>query len=141
MQEMELESPDRPGRVDALVLAGSINRIALYPGNKPGRKALVELLGRPMIAYVLDALHAASSIDRVFVVGAPEVVKYAVRWPRVYWVPDGHSLVRNAWRGLHAAGTDRVLFCNPDQPLLRAEMIDDFVAKALEQDADIVSSW
>jgi CTP:molybdopterin cytidylyltransferase MocA len=127
--------------VDAVVLAGGINRIELFPGDKPGRKALVPIGGRPFIAYVLDALHRARSVDRVIVVGARAVLDCALKWPKAEGVPDGHTLVRNAWRGLHWARTDRVLFCNPDQPLLRAEMIDYFVERALAVDADLVSSW
>jgi CTP:molybdopterin cytidylyltransferase MocA len=127
--------------VDAIVLAGSVNRIPLFPGARPGYKALVELHGKPLIAYVLDTLHQSAGIGRVLVVGAPEVQAYAAQWPRVEGVPDGHQLIRNAWRGLRAAGTDRVLFCNPDQPLLRPEMVEDFLARALTTDGDLVSSW
>lgn len=126
---------------DCVVMAGSINRIPLYHGNRPGRKALVELLGRPLIAYVLDALTAARGVDRILVVGAPEVLAFASKWPRVEGVPEGRSLVDNAWRGLEAARTERVLFCNPDQPLLRTEMVDWFVDRAAQVDADVVTSW
>jgi len=127
--------------IDAVVLAGSINRIALYPGNRPGRKALVEIAGKPLMAYVLDALVASRCVRNILVVGAPEVIAYAERWPRVKGVPEGHQLIRNAWRGLRAAGSDRVLFCNPDQPLLTTEMVDDFVRRALQVDGDLVTSW
>lgn len=127
--------------VDTVLLAGSVNRIPLFPGDKPGRKALVKLLDKPLIAYVLDALHQAEGIGRVFVVGAPEVVEYASQWERVSGVPDGHQLLRNAWRGLRAATTDRVLFCNPDQPLLRTEMVEDFLQRALPTEGDLISSW
>ncbi len=127
--------------VDAVVLAGSINRIPLFPGNRPGRKALVPIQGRPMIAYVLDALKEARSVGRVLVVGSPEVLEYATRWPQVDGLLEGSSLVDNAWRGLEASSGERVLFCNPDQPLLTAEMVDCFVEQAVRQDADLVTSW
>lgn len=127
--------------VDAVLLAGSINRIALYPGAQPGYKALVEMHGKPLIAYVLDALRQAEGVGKIFVVGAPPVVEYASRWEGVSGVSDGHQLVRNAWRGLRAATTDRVLFCNPDQPLLRPEMVEDFLQRALATRGDLISSW
>jgi CTP:molybdopterin cytidylyltransferase MocA len=137
-----MEDATAPGLpLDAVILAGSINRIALYSGHEPGRKALVRLHGRPLISYVLDALHDARTVGRIIVVGAKEVLDYASRWPEVEGVREGHSLVRNAYRGVVKARTDRVLFCNPDQPLLRAEMVDDFVRRGLEKDADLVSSW
>lgn len=127
--------------VDAVVLAGSINRIALFPGDEPGYKALVELNGQTLISYVLDSLHAARQIGRIIVVSAPPVLEYASRWPRVVGIPEAESLVDNAILGLEAAQTERVLYCNPDQPLLRTEMVDDFLTQALPKDADVVSSW
>lgn len=138
---MAFDTPLASSPVDAVVLAGSVNRIPLYPGAKPGRKALVELLGKPLIAYVLDTLHRSAGVDRVLVVGAPEVLEYASQWPRVVGVADGHQLIRNAWRGLREAKTNRVLFCNPDQPLLRTEMVEDFLQRASSVEGDLISSW
>jgi CTP:molybdopterin cytidylyltransferase MocA len=127
--------------IDAVVLAGSVNRIALFPGNAPGRKALVEMNGWPLIGYVLDALEDAPSVGRIVVVGAPEVRALASRWPGVDTVPEGTTLVDNAWRGIQAGRTERVLFCNPDQPLLSAAMVERFTQRALACDADVVTSW
>lgn len=138
---MAAETAPAGEQVDAVVLAGGINRIPLFPGDRPGRKALVKLHGKPLIAYVLDALHECRSVGRVVVIGAREVLQYASQWSEVDGVPEGHTLIRNAHRGLVAARTDRVLFCNPDQPLLGPEMIDFFVDEAVKRDADMVSSW
>lgn len=130
-------------RIDAVVLAGAINRIPLFPGNRPGRKALVELHGRPMIATVLDALRGSPGVGRILVVGAPEVIEYARQWPDVTGIPERDSLLANAEAGLEAGRTDWVLFCNPDQPLLRSRMIDHFLEAAERRaaDADLVTSW
>ena len=136
------QDPSEPFPVDAVVLAGSINRIPLYPGNRPGRKALVKLHGKPLMEYVLEALRASPGVGRIFVVGAPEVLEYASRWPEVTGVAEGKTLVDNAWRGLQAAQSDWVLFCNPDQPQLRDFMVTDFLKRAGGvPDADLVSSW
>jgi CTP:molybdopterin cytidylyltransferase MocA len=141
MEPQELVNTQSLAPVDAVVLAGSVNHIRLYPGNQPGYKALVELLGRPLIAYVLDALTASPLIARIMVVGPAEVREYASRWSRVTGVPAETSLIDNAWAGLRAAHTPRALFCNPDQPMLRTEMVDDFLIRAERCDAEIVSSW
>ncbi|MFN3650320.1 MAG: NTP transferase domain-containing protein [Armatimonadota bacterium] len=127
--------------VDAVVLTGSINRVALRPGEAPGYKALVPMLGKPLVDYVLDALCRARTVNRILVVGAPVVHSYVQRWERVETVPECETLLDNAYCGLQAAGTPRVLFCHPDQPLLRPEMIDHFVEHARRQDADLVTSW
>lgn len=129
--------------IDVVVLAGAINRIPLFPGNRPGRKALVELHGRPMIATVLDALRGSPAVGRILVVGAPEVIEYAREWPNVSGIPERESLLANAEAGLEAARTDWVLFCNPDQPLLRTPMVDHFLeaAQRREAAADFITSW
>lgn len=138
----EVETASAIAPVDVVVLAGSVNRIPLCPGCRPGKKALVEMRGRPLVSYVLDVLHESRYVNRIIVVAAPEVLKYAAKWPLVDLVQEGHSLVRNVFRGLHAARTPRVLFCNPDQPLLRTEMVDDFIERAAAHpEADLVSSW
>lgn len=130
-------------QVDVVVMAGSINKIPLFPGNQPGCKALVELNGKPLIAYALDALTAARGVGAIHVVAAPEVLELARRWPRVSGVPEGNTIVENARRGLQAARSEYVLYSHPDQPLLRARMIDDFLrrAHAVKEDADVVLSW
>lgn len=138
---MNFETQSGSARLDAVVLAGSVNRIPLFPGNQPGRKALVPIGGRPLMAYVLDALVAARHVGRILVVGAPEVLAYAAHWPEVEGIPEGRSLVENVWRGLRAGRTERMLYCNPDQPLLRPEMVDHFASRARELDVDLVSSW
>ncbi len=45
-----------PAGIDVVVLAGGVNKIALYDGYQPGYKALVDFGGRPSIQYVLRAL-------------------------------------------------------------------------------------
>lgn len=127
--------------VDAVVPAGSVNRIPLVPGRINRFKALIPLQGRPLIAYVLDALTAARGVRRIFVVGPPEVLEVARQWPRVEVIPEGGSLVENVRRGLAAASTERVLVCNPDQPLLRPHVVEAFLQAALPLDADLVSIW
>src|ERR1041385_6829541 len=86
--------------LDAVVLAGSVNRISLFPGDTPGRKALVQVRGRPMLGYVLDALTGCAAVGRIVVVGPPEVRALASRWPGVDTLPEGRSLVDNAWLGI-----------------------------------------
>jgi len=135
---LRAESPEKP---DVVILAGGINRIAMFPGNRPGRKALLPMRGRPLISYVLDALKHSETVGRILVVAHPEVLEYVCRWQGVEGIREGYSLIRNARRGLLHATSERVLFCNPDQPLLTPAMIDDFVRQGLAKDADIVSSW
>jgi len=57
--------------VDALLFAGGVPGPAdpLYPLTRGQPKALLEVAGKPMIQWVLDALGAARTVRRVIVVG------------------------------------------------------------------------
>lgn len=127
--------------VDAVVLAGSINKIALFPGCPPGSKALAELHGKALIDYVLDALQSAPAVREVIVVGRPEVLEHVGKREGVRGIPARGTLIDNAWTGLESGGTERVLICNPDQPLLTTTMVDDFLQRAFPVGGDLVSSW
>jgi adenosylcobinamide-phosphate guanylyltransferase len=56
--------------MDAIVMAGGFGQ-RLGMGEKP----CVELLGKPLIAYVIDTLRASKGIDRVFVAVSPVTPK------------------------------------------------------------------
>ena len=57
--------------MDCIVVAGGVpqEEDPLYEYTQGRSKALLEVGGRPMIAWVLDALEGAQSVDRIFVVG------------------------------------------------------------------------
>ena len=59
--------------MDAIVTAGGIPEPGepLYEYTKGGYKALLDVAGKPMIQWVLDALCGANLVDRVVVVGLP----------------------------------------------------------------------
>lgn len=56
--------------MDAIVMAGGFGQ-RLRMGEKP----CVELLGKPLISYVIDTLRATEDIDRVFVAVSPVTPK------------------------------------------------------------------
>ena len=56
--------------MDSIVMAGG-------PGTRLGRgdKPLIDLHGRPMISYVLDALLQSEKVDEIFVITSPHTLK------------------------------------------------------------------
>lgn len=62
----------KPAGIDVVVLAGGVNRIALYDGYQPGYKALVDFGGRPSIQYVLRALRQSPYVRDLCIVGPRE---------------------------------------------------------------------
>ncbi|MDQ3023472.1 MAG: hypothetical protein M3R04_03650, partial [bacterium] len=62
----------------AVILAGSLNKIPLYEGYKPGHKALLEFNGKPSIHYTLAALRLDPRITRICIVGSTKVLSAAL---------------------------------------------------------------
>lgn len=118
----------RPKGVDAVILAGGINRIALYDGYTPGFKGLVEFGGRPSIRYVLDALSGSRYVREVCIVGSREALDSAVGDRRVtYQAPDDNPL-GSFLTGLRAfKDSAQVLVTAADLPLLTPAITDAFI--------------
>lgn len=122
-------------RVDAVVLAGGINRIRLYDGYVPTAKALLEFAGRPSVDYVLAALRGVPQVGRIALVGPAAALRQAVgdRYGCEF-VEGADTLGGNILRGLrHFAASPAILFATADAPLLTAEAITAFIRACAEQ--------
>ena len=122
--------------MDCVLTAGGVPRGEdLLYGYTQGRpKALLDVAGKPMVQWVLDALSGARTIDEIVLVGlGPED---EVHSPKITtYLPNQGSLLRNL-----LAGIERILERRPnarqvaismaDIPLIRAEIVDDFVGRA-----------
>jgi CTP:molybdopterin cytidylyltransferase MocA len=126
--------------IDAVVLAGGVNRIPLFPGHEPGPKTLVSLCGHTLLRYVLDAARAAATVRRVILVGSPEVCAAGQREVECDVVVSQRSLLADLRAGAAAVKTEKAVFMTGDLPLLRGPMIDDFVERAAGVEADLTAS-
>jgi GTP:adenosylcobinamide-phosphate guanylyltransferase len=121
----------------AVVLAGSrgsADPVAQSAG--VSHKAFAEVAGKPMIARVLDTLRASPSIDGVVVVierAAPELPHTSVRR-----IDAQRSPSLSALSGFAAAGPP-VVVTTADHPLLTVEMIEYFLAAAIETGVDVAA--
>lgn len=123
--------------IDAIILAGASNNGALRAVTDTPYEALIDINGRTMLDYVVDAVVGAKSISRVVVVGPAKALDSLAG--RVYKVVQcGDSMVENILIGLevlHATG--KVLLVTSDIPLLTSEAIEDFLKRCSEREADI----
>ena len=129
--------------MDAVVLAGGIPRPdePLYSYSNGQAKALIDVAGKPMIQWVLDALGQSKSIDRVLVMGLSSKAELPCKKPISYMSNQG-KLLENI-----KAGTARVLELNPqaeyvmivssDIPAVTGEMVDWLVKTCSESDDDL----
>lgn len=125
--------------MECIVLAGGVpaprDGLAPYSAGRP--KASIEIAGRPMIAWVLDALLGARHLDRVIVVGLDSAA-LTDRPPSVEVLPDHGGMVANFYAGLgRLAGSGPAAFCWADIPLVRAPMIDRFIETTPDPERDI----
>ncbi len=129
--------------MDAIVFAGGIPQPdePLYSYSKGEPKALIDLAGKPMIQWVLDALSEARLIDRVLVIGLTEKAKLTCAKP-LHFLPSEGKLLDNV-----QAGAAKVLELNPkakylllvssDTPAITGEMMDWIVKTCMESKDDL----
>lgn len=132
--------------ISAVILAGkSISQDDPLAAYSQGlSKALIPILGRPMVAYVIDALAASRFVSRVVVVGLDAVPGESFSVP-VDYLPDFHDILTNAEAGLqHAAAmsptVEAVIISGSDVPLVTAGIIDSFIEACLRTDHELYYS-
>ena len=123
--------------VDALVLAGSRNDGPLKQCSSVPYEAMITIGRKAMIEYVIDALRNSRRINRIVVVGPPDVPDF-FRRDDVTVVPARGNLMENMARGLEQLpGAERVLLATCDIPLITSQAIEDFLDRCGNRSADI----
>lgn len=125
-------------KVAAVVLAGADNQGKLGGVSQAQHEALIPILGRPMIHYVLDALQAAEAVGRIVVVGPAAELRAAGGMDGVEVVERGRTMVENLRIGVdHLASKEPVLVVTSDIPLIHSQAVDDFIERCRQTQADI----
>ncbi len=122
--------------VNAVVLAGRANDGKLRAVAAGEWEALIDIGGRPMLQYVVDALEGAGSVDRVIVVG-PTAVEAAISSRKGRVVQPGDGMVDNLMRGFAAlSGHGKTLVVTSDIPLIAPRVVDGFIRECDPMDLD-----
>ncbi len=129
--------------MEAVVIAGGIPQPGeyLYEETKGSPKAMLNIAGRPMIQWILNALSNAQTIDRVVVIGLPADCCDVRSSKPLAFYPNQADMIENI-----RLGAARVLEANPqarhflivssDIPAITPEMVDWEVNTAMETDHD-----
>jgi GTP:adenosylcobinamide-phosphate guanylyltransferase len=129
--------------MDAIVTAGGTPQPEdlLYPFTQGEPKALLDICGKPMIQWVLDALSSAEMVDRVVVNGLPETSGIICSKVAAF-IPDQGEMLDNI-----RAGARKILELNPaarhvlivssDIPAITAESVDWVVKTVMQTDDDV----
>lgn len=120
--------------IDALVLAGSKNSGPLQSCSDASYEALIKIGPKVMVNYVINALINSGRVDRVIVVGPPELA--GVLPPGIMLVESGQTLMENIKRG-SALLTRHFLLVTSDIPLLNPGAVDGFIHLCGDLSADL----
>ena len=115
--------------IDAVVLAGGGKPEPLTEQEGVSNKAFIKLHNKPIIAYILDALHQASSIDRIIVVG-PQNEFEELKQERGFFeiVAERGSMLDNLAAGFELINTEKpCLVVTGDIPLINSVVIEHFL--------------
>src|SRR5512135_2090239 len=116
--------------MDAVVMAGGIPNPEdpLYTFLKGDAKALVDVAGKPMIQWVLDALGGAKRVDNVILVGLSPKNQLVCRKP-LHFVSNQGRMLANIVAGVEKSleldpENQYVLLVSSDIPAIKADMVD-----------------
>jgi len=128
--------------MDAIVTAGGIPQPGepLYDFTQGQSKALLDIAGKPMIQWVLDALDGAQNIERVVIIGLDEGSGVTCA-KLVGFLPNQGGMVDNIRTGIlkmleFDSKTRQVLLVSSDIPGITPEMVDWVISSAMQTDED-----
>ena len=129
--------------MDAVLTAGGIPKPdePLYPYTQGKSKALLDIAGKPMIQWVLDALGGSSKINNVIIIGLTADSGVTCAKPLSY-LPNQGGMLANIVAGVDKAleldpKTEHILVVSSDIPAITAPMVDWVVEAASQRDEDI----
>ena len=129
--------------MNAIVLAGGIpqpgEKLYSYANGDP--KALIDMAGKPMVQWVLDALGEAKSVDQVIVIGLSAKSDLNCKKP-LHFLSNQGRMLANVVAGVNRSleltpKGEYVLVVSADIPALKGSMVDWLVKTAMETRDDL----
>jgi GTP:adenosylcobinamide-phosphate guanylyltransferase len=129
--------------MNAIVTAGGIPEPGdkLYEYSNGKSKALIDVAGKPMVQWVLDALGDANEVDQVILIGLEPKDNLECKKP-IHYIPNQGRMLSNIVAGvnksleLNKAG-EYVLIVSSDIPTVKAEMIDWLIKTSMQTKDDL----
>jgi molybdopterin-guanine dinucleotide biosynthesis protein A len=130
-------------KMNAIVLAGGIPQPndPLYAYSQGSSKALIDVAGKPMVQWIVDALAESKSVDQIIVIGLSHKSGLTCSKPLHYISNQGRMLaniVAGSEKSLELKPkNDHLLVCSADIPALRGSMVDWLVKTAMQTEDDL----
>ena len=130
-------------KMNAIVTAGGIPQPGdpLYAYSNGDSKALIDVAGKPMVQWVLDALGESKMVDQVILIGLSAKSGLTCKKPIHYISNQGRMLANivvgvNKSLELNPKG-EYVLIVSSDIPALKGDMVDWLVKTSMQTKEDI----
>ena len=127
----------------AILTAGGIPQPEerLYPYSKGDPKAMIDVAGKPMVQWVLDALNEAKEVNEIIMIGLSAKTELPCKKP-IHYVSNQGRMLANIVAGVDKAlelnpATDYVLVVSSDIPTITGEMVDWLIKTCMETKDDL----
>ncbi len=129
--------------MDAIVVAGGIPlpEDPLYTYTQGNSKALLDIAGKPMVQWVLDALSTTKSIENVILIGLSAKSGVTCAKP-LHFLPNQGRMLSNIVTGVEKSQelspqNEYVMIVSSDVPGIKPEMIDWLAETCLQTRDDL----
>jgi GTP:adenosylcobinamide-phosphate guanylyltransferase len=130
--------------MDAIVMAGGVPGpdSPLYPHTHGRPKAMLEIGGKYLIQWVLDALDQAETIDRIVIVGCEDQQDEIHSEKIITYEPSSEDIILNFQRGAkalleHNPAGKSVAVVSSDIPLITPDMVNWIINSSLPTNDDL----
>lgn len=128
--------------IDAVVIAGGRPKPEepLYELTQGGYKAMLDVAGKPMVQWVLDALNGSGLVDSVVVTGLTPECNLSFSKP-LHYIGDQGGMIENIRAGVakvqsYSPSNQDILIASSDIPGINSEMVDWVINHALDTKQD-----
>jgi GTP:adenosylcobinamide-phosphate guanylyltransferase len=120
-------------KINAVILAGGTKRDAVWNG--VDNKAFLDVNGRWMVEYVVEALKMSEYIGEIAVVGPVEQLRSRLNEIIDHYLEDRGSLFDNINEGVTPFMRDEgVIMITSDIPMIDGYIVDDFIRRCGEKE-------
>lgn len=122
--------------VNALILAGDSGKGEFGPNVT--NKSFIEIHGKWIVEYVVDALRESGKVGCISIVGSIEKLKVRLEGKVDHFIQEDADLFENLQKGLAPFDGDRfVLVATSDIPMINGTVVSDFIERCKTQNVDL----
>lgn len=129
--------------MNAIITAGGIPQPGdpLYAYSNGDSKALIDVAGKPMIQWILDALGDSEEVDNIIIIGLKNDSGLTCKKP-LHYISNQGRMLANIVTGVNKAielngNTEYVLLVSSDIPALKSEMVDWLIKTCMQTKDDL----